>query len=134
MNKLFAAIFLVTTVIISCTPSAPVSKKDPLESARGFIEASLQGNFDQAQQYLLNDSTNMLYFDTFKDFYAKRSDAEKDGYKNASIIIDSTQNLSDSVAIITYANTYKNKPSKLKLVKKGSDWLVDFKYTLNSDQ
>ena len=49
------------------------------------------------------------------------------------LLIDSTQQLSDSVTIITYSNTYKNKPSKLKMVKKNNEWLVDFKYTFNSN-
>ncbi len=134
MNRVFAAIFLLVTMLIGCTQSAPVDKKDPLESARGFIEASLQGNFDLAQKYLLNDSTNTLYFDGYKEFSSKQNDAEKEGYKNANIIIDSLQKISDSVTIVTYANTFKKKSSKLKMVKKGNDWLVDFKYTFQNGQ
>ena len=39
---------------------------------------------------------------------------EKEGYRDANILIDSTQKISDSVTIITYSNTYKNKPGKIK--------------------
>ena len=124
---------LTTLAVAACNHSAEVSKKDPLESGRGFIESSLKGNYDEAKKYLLQDSTNMQYFEGLEDFNSNRSDDEKEGYKNANIIIDSTQQLSDSVTIITYSNTYKNKPSKLKLVKKNNEWLVDFKYTFNSN-
>jgi hypothetical protein len=133
MNKLIIIAFILIAVITSCNHSAEVSKKDPLESGRGFIESSLKGDYDEAQKYVLQDSTNMEYFNGMKDFIGKRSNDEKEGYKNANIIIDSTQQLSDSVTIITYSNTYKNKPSKLKMVKKNNEWLVDFKYTFNGN-
>ncbi len=132
MKKLLAAIALF--VFISCHHSAEVNRKDALESGRGFIESSLKGDYDEAQKYVLQDSTNMEYFNGLKNFNEKQNNAEKEGYKDANIIIDSTQNLSDSVTIITYSNTYKNKPSKLKMIKKNNDWLVDFKYTFNSNQ
>jgi hypothetical protein len=124
------AIILATA---ACSHSAEVSKRDPLESGRGFIESSLKGDYDEAQKYLLQDSINMQFFEGLKDFNSKRSDDEKEGYKNANILIDSTQQLSDSVTIITYSNTFKNKPSKLKMIKKNNEWLVDFKYTFNSN-
>jgi hypothetical protein len=70
-----------------------------------------------------------MYFDRFVEFDNNKPAADKEGFKNANIIIDSTQTVSDSVTIINYSNTYKKKPSKIKLVKKNNEWLVDFKYT-----
>jgi hypothetical protein len=134
MNKTINGMLLATILIAAaCSRSAEVSRKDPLESGRGFIEASLKGDYNEAKKYLLKDSINMQYFEGLEDFYTKRSDEEKEGYKNANILIDSTQQLSDSVTIITYSNTYKNKPSKLKVVKKNNEWLVDFKYTFTGN-
>lgn len=108
-----------------------MDKSDPLESGRGFIEASLKGDYVKAQKYILPDSTNMEYLATLRDFNSKRTPLERENYRDANIIIDSTQSLSDSITIITYSNTYKNEPSKLKMVKHNNEWLVDFKYTLN---
>ena len=125
--------FLVTFVISGCNQPAEVRKGDPLESATGFIESSIKGNYDEAQKYILRDRTNIEYFNGMKDFNSKRTNDEKDGYRDANILIDSTQKISDSVTIITYSNTYKNKPSKLKLVKKNNEWLVDFKYTFTGN-
>ncbi|MDQ6902290.1 MAG: hypothetical protein M3139_04655 [Bacteroidota bacterium] len=133
MKKLQTGVFVVIFIMSSCSHSAEVSKRDPLESGRGFIESTLRGDYDEAEKYLLKDSTNMEYFNGLKDFNMKRSKDEKKGYKEANILIDSTQSLSDSVDIITYSNTFKNQPSKLKMVKKNNEWLVDFKYTFNGN-
>ncbi len=133
MNKIIISVLSFIFILSACNHSPEVNKRDPLESGRGFIESSLKGDYDEAQKYVLQDSINMEYLNGLKDFYQKRSKAEKEGYKNANILIDSTQQLSDSVSIITYSNTYKNQPSKLRMVKKNNEWLVDFKYTFTGN-
>ncbi len=124
-------VVLLVCILISagCINSEPVNKSDPLESGRGFIEASLKGDYITAKKYLLEDSTNMQYFDGLKDFNSKMDASDRRGYSEANIIIDSSIAKSDSENIIYYTNSYKNKPSKIKLVKRDHDWLVDFKYT-----
>ena len=129
MNKILTGI-LFTLSVSACNQPAEIRKGDPLESGRGFIESSLKGDYDEARKYILQDSTNIQYFNLWKDFTGKRSSAEKEGYKDANILIDSTQKISDSVTVINYSNTYINRPSKLKMVKKNNEWLVDFKYSL----
>src|SRR6476620_10989888 len=131
--KIIIGLFTITFVAIACNQSVEVSKSDPLESGRGFIESSLKGDYYEARKYILPDSSNIQYFNGMKDFNSKRSMAEKEGYRDANILIDSTQKISDSVTIITYSNTYKNQPSKLKMVKKNNEWLVDFKYSFSGD-
>ena len=129
MYKIILAAF-ISLFFISCDQSVKTVKNaDPLEAGREFINASLTGDYDYAKKYLLSDSTNLMYFDRFVDFDNKKPAADKEGYKNANIIINSTENVSDSVTVINYSNTYKKEPAKLKLVKKNNQWLVDFKYT-----
>lgn len=130
MYKIFLIAF-TSLFFISCDQQVKKIKKntDPLEAGREFINASLIGDYDYAKKYLLADSTNQMYFDRFVEFDNNKSAADKEGFKNANIIIDSTQNVYDSVTIINYSNTYKKKPSKIKLLKKNNEWLVDFKYT-----
>jgi hypothetical protein len=132
MNKTIR-LFLVALSISACSQPAEIRKSDPLESGRGFIESSLKGDYDEAQKYILPDSSNMQYFNGMKDFNSKRSTDEKEGYRDANILIDSTEEISDSVTIISYSNTYKNRPSKLKMVKKNKEWLVDFKYSFTGN-
>lgn len=125
----FTLIVATAICLILSSCSATMDKSDPLTSGRGFIEASLKGDYLKAQNYLLNDSTNVQYFALLKDFANKMSPENRRGYAEANIIIDSSVAPSDSVNIIYFTNTFKRKPSKIKLVKKNKDWLVDFKYT-----
>ena len=129
MYRIFLIAF-ISLFFIACNQSAKtVKNSDPLDAGREFINASLTGDYDYAKKYLLSDSTNQMYFDRFVEFDEKKPAADKDGYKNANIIINSTENISDSVTIINYSNTYKKEPAKLKLIKKSNSWWVDFKYT-----
>ncbi len=121
---------LIFLFFSACNQSVKtVKNSDPLEAGREFINASLTGDYDYAKKYLLTDSTNLMYFDRFVDFDNKKPATDKEGYKNSNIIINSTENVSDSVTIINYSNTYKKEPSRIKLIKKNNGWLVDFKYT-----
>ncbi len=130
MYKIILTSFISLLFFVACDQSVKTKKNtDPLEAGREFIDASLTGDYDYAKKYLLADSTNLMYFERFVEFDKKKPATEKEGYKNANIIINSTENVSDSVTIINYSNTYKKEPSKIKLVKKNNEWLVDFKYT-----
>jgi hypothetical protein len=129
MKKTIIIIVTFIVVATACNQPAEIKKSDPIESGTGFIQSSLKGDYDEAKKYLLQDTTNIEYLNGLKDFNNKKSSEEREGYRNANILIDSTQKISDSVVIITYSNTYKNKPSKLRMVKKNNEWLVDFKYT-----
>ncbi len=108
-----------------------IYRADPVDAGREFIDASLKGDYDLAKKYVLADSINMEYFNGLESFNKKLSPQQKEGYKNANIIIDSIQNISDSVTIINYSNTFKKSPSKVKLVKIKNGWLVDFKFTFS---
>ncbi len=133
MLKHIVVLFIVAIIFGCNQKDKPVSLNDPLETGREFIDASLKGNYDRAQQYMLIDSTNKKYLESLKDFYKKMSPAEKDGYKNANIIINPSESVTDSTTIINYTNTYKNKPSKIRIIKINNEWRVDFKYTFAGD-
>ncbi len=133
MKRAFIILSAITLFATSCSNNENVDKSDALTSGRGFIEASLKGDYKKAEKYLLKDSTNMEYFQGLKDFNNKMDAATRRGYSEANIIIDSSIAKSDSVDIIYYTNSFKNKPSKIKLVKQNKDWLVDFKYTFTDN-
>jgi hypothetical protein len=130
MRKIITGFIAFFLILQGCkNDDTAANKRDPLESGRSFIEASLKGDYVEAQKYLLQDSTNLEYFNGLRDFNTKLSRLERENYREANIIIDSTQDVSDSMTIITYSNTFKKVPSKLKMVKHDNEWLVDFKYT-----
>lgn len=119
--------------LIGCNGGTDIDKSDPLESGRGFIDASLKGDYTKAANYILKDSTNEQYLDGLRDFNKNSTPMEREGYRDANIIIDSSVSKSDSVNIIYFSNTFKKEPQKIKMVKKGTDWLVDFKYSFNEN-
>lgn len=129
MYKIFYSIIILLFLFGCDQSSKTIKNSEPLDAGREFIDASLRGDYDYAKKYLFTDSTNMMYFDRFVEFDEKKPSTDKEGYKNANIIINSTENISDSVTIINYSNTYKKEPAKLKLIKKSNAWWVDFKYT-----
>ena len=127
--------FIALALLFFSCDQSPKTKKnsDPLEAGREFIDASLKGDYEYAKKYLLADSTNIMYFERLQDFYKTKNKEEKEGYKNANIIINSAENTSDSVMIINYSNTFKNQASKIKMVKQNNEWMVDFKYTFSGN-
>ena len=133
MKRPLIILSMATLFASACSNNENVDRSDPLISGRGFIEASLKGNYKVAEKYLLKDSTNMEYFQGLKDFNMKLDAETRRGYSDANIIIDSSIAKSDSVDVIYYSNSFKNKPSKIKLVKQNNDWLVDFKYTFTDN-
>lgn len=126
-------IICTTIAFFGCNNNAEVNLSDPLESGRGFIEASLKGDYTKAENYLLKDSTNMEYLNGLREFNKNSTKIERQNYSEANIIIDSIKDVSDSVNIIFYSNTYKKEPTKLKMVKQDKSWLVDFKFTFNEN-
>ena len=132
MKKVIMALSFLILVISSCS-NQPVDLSDPLNSGRGFIEASLKGDYTRAEKYLLVDSTNMQYLEGLKDFNKKSDKIERENYREANIIVDSLITISDSENILYYHNSYKKEPSRLKVVKENDKWLVDFKYSFNEN-
>jgi len=133
MRKIISLCFITLVFLEACNVNDTVKRDDPLEVGREFIDASLKGNYERAKKFLLPDSLNMEYFNVQESFNKRLRSQEKEGYKSANIIIDSIQNVSDSVTIINYSNTFKKTPDKIKLVRANKEWFVDFKYTFSGN-
>lgn len=130
MNRLILLLSLIF-MATGCNTESTVNLSDPLMTGRGFIESSLQGDFVKAEKYVLPDSTNIQYLNTLVEFNKNRSKEERESYREASIIVDSIVDRSDTTTIMYYHNSYKKEPSKIKMVKTGTGWLVDFKYSFS---
>ena len=131
MKKSILFLFIAAWVGVSCNNKSEIDRSDPLESGREFIDASLKGDYVRADKYMLKDSLNKDYMDGLKDFNKKLDKIERENYREANIIIDSIIQVSDSVNIIYFSNSYKKEQQQLKVVKENKNWWVDFKYTFN---
>ncbi|MES1217513.1 MAG: hypothetical protein ABUT20_18535 [Bacteroidota bacterium] len=113
--------------------TATIAEND-IDAAREFIRSALDGKFETARIYLLDDSSNIQYITVAERNYQKADAETKYGYRNASIRIYSPVTyINDSTSIIVYSNSYKNDPDTLKVLKKNGQWLVDLKYLYEHD-
>ena len=135
MKKLLIG-FLLLSVFCACnndeqSPQVSNQPENDLDAARTFIRDALDGKFEHAKQLMLRDSTNDQTMDVIERNYEHMSQADRVGYRNASIQIHDTKTISDTT-LVTYSNSYKNQNQNLKLIKVNGQWLVDLKYTFQA--
>lgn len=105
--------------------------EDADDAGREFIRAALDGNYDKANFYLYADSTNRMLLDKWKKDYDGMPSDERAKYKDAEIRPIDIHNVNDSVTSYTYANSYKNDTTTIRVVRIRGVWLVDLKEILN---
>lgn len=128
MHNKIGWVIILGFLLAGCS-SDNIDLTDPLSSGRGFIEANLKGDYVKAAAYMVKDSTNDQLINGLRDSNSKMSADERERYREADIIIDSTKSIDDSTDIIYYKNSFKKEPTKLRLTRHGDEWRVDFKYT-----
>lgn len=130
-------ITLLTVVIFfSCSNNSTQEDKPVTDTdvATAFIRDLLDNKCKDAAQFMLNDETNHQYLDMLEQKMKTYSKQELDNFKNADIIINEISNVTDSISIINYSNSYKKEnKNKLKLVRQNGKWLIDFKYTFSGN-
>ncbi len=131
MYRLILSIIFILA-ITGCKQSAQISET-ALDAGRNFIRASLDGNFAAAEDLLYKDSSNNSLFERFRLHYNQMPNEEKDNYKIASYEINKYMDVNDSTTIINFSNSFMKKPMEIKLIRKNSEWLVDFKYTYSGN-
>ena len=104
--------------------------ENDVDAARMFIRSALDGRWNDAKRLIVQDTFNIQHLDVAEQNYTKRMNVtEQRGYREAQLRIHDTREEGDSVTIVTYSNTYKNKRDSVKVVKMGGQWLVDLKYS-----
>jgi hypothetical protein len=112
------------------TEKKETTSENDVDAARNFIRAALDGDWNNARKFMLQDSTNTQLVDTYESNYqTNMSREDKRGYREASITFYDTRQLNDSTSIISYANSYMKKKDSLRVVRRDNAWLVDLKYS-----
>lgn len=113
----------------------PVKPENGMDAAGEFIRAALDGNYKKAKTLLVNDSINMQVIYLYEwNYNNKMTPEDKKGYKNASIrFLKETHQLNDSVTIVHFSNSYKDKNDSLKIVKISGQWFVDLNFTFQKN-
>jgi len=103
-----------------------------VDAARTFIRLALDGKYDKARKYMIQDSVNNQYLDLFERNYQLRMDPEdKRGYHESSINIHDIRQLDDSTTVVNYSNSFKKLNDSLKVVRVSDQWLIDLKYSFS---
>jgi hypothetical protein len=131
--KIVYSLFLVGILFSCSTPEGFKEPEDPLDAGREFLRSVLDGDYEKANLYLLNDPEDQELFKRYQSYMKKSPKKELLQLKSASIVINKVETLSDSVTLINYSNSYTMKPTDLKIVKQGSSWKVDFSYTFSGN-
>lgn len=106
------------------------SSENDTDAARNFIRAALDGKWDEARRFMIQDSANLERLDRVESMYRGMEREVKRSYRESSIRFYDSRKISDSITVIQYSNTYKNQKDSLKVVRTGGQWLIDLKYSL----
>lgn len=124
---------LAALILCGCGQQTDTPNTD-IDVARTFIKTIQENKFKEASAWVLSNETNKQYFELFEKHFESKSTDELNNYKNADIIINEISNVSDSVTVINYSNSYKkDAKNKLKVVKVNGRWLIDLQYTFSGN-
>ncbi len=139
-NKTFGTKLLISQIIVLIVLSFSACKEKEerpttsIDTARLFIESSLNGDFKTAESLLLKNPSNQDWYKTFEVYYQKLSPNEKEKYKHTNYQINSLKEVNDSLCMINFSNDYLNKPMEMKLIKRENEWMVDFSYSYENNK
>lgn len=139
LNKLMKTLFfvLLSVLIFSCSSKKEEENhqaENALDAGREFIQNSLQGKFNTANKYMLQDEENQYWLSKWTKDFNTISEQEKAAYNKASINISEVSDVkADSITVIKFNNSYRKVPQVIKVVKYKGEWLVDFKYTFSGN-
>ena len=131
----YTLFIFLSVVLFGCTTGHPDYPKaeNALDAGREFIEALLKNDMPKAAFYMLADDQNNKLLEQYKHKFQSRSGDEQAQYKQAEIIIQQVEDISEKETIIHYSNSFDRKSHKVKIVLQNGNWLVDFKYTIDGN-
>ena len=134
MKRSFIYLITSCTLLASCHSNEKKAPQTDIEIATAFIRDVLDNKLEDANQFILKDESNQQYFEIIKEQYRKKDRVELEKYKTADILINEVNNVTDTVSIVNYSNTYnKELKNKVKVVRINGKWLIDLKYTFSGN-
>jgi len=118
--------------IIACNGGKTFTPaEDAQDAGRQFIRASLDGDYEKARFYLLNDSVNLLLISKWQQGFDKMDQNTRQQYREANILPINIHAINDSVTTYTFSNSFRKDTTTVHIVRKNVEWLVDLKEILN---
>jgi hypothetical protein len=119
--------FILTITLLSCSQQQFKPAESALDAAREFKLACLNGDFDKAFFYTSPNNINSVYKQKLKENYSKLSSSEKKESKEASIIIKSIKQQSNSLTQIISTNSFSKIVDTITVVQLNNIWQVQLK-------
>ena len=123
---------LFLLLLAACIDKSYKKAEDAQDAGREFIRASLDGDYDKADFYMLQDTTNKLLMKKWRNDFERIDEGIKKKYKDASILVIDVHPVNDSVTSYTYSNSYMHDTTTISVVRVKGEWLVDLKEILNN--
>jgi hypothetical protein len=135
-SKIISVKFLLlgfcVIVACSCNEGKTFNKaEDAQDAGRQFIRASLDGDYEKARFYLLNDSINLLLISKWQQGFDQMDRDVRQQYREASILAINIHPVNDSVTQFTFSNSFRKDTTTVRIVRVKGEWLVDLKEILN---
>jgi hypothetical protein len=136
MDKRFFRLWIIAlAALASCAdPQGFKKPEDPLDAGREFVRAVLDGNYEKAEKYILQDADDVALFQRYRKYMNQQPAEEKLRLKESNIIINKVEALNDTVSIVNFQNSWSNKPADLRVVQRDGQWWIDFKYTFSGTE
>lgn len=116
----------------SCHAGKTFNKaEDAQDAGRQFIRASLDGDYEKARFYLLNDSVNLLLIGKWQQGFERMDRETRQQYREASILPINIRAINDSVTTYSFSNSFRRDTTTVHIVRLNGEWLVDLKEILN---
>jgi len=129
-NRRSVIIALMLSVFGACSePEGFKKPEDGLDAASSFVRATLDGDYAKAERYVMRDEEDLRLFQRYKVHMKQVPEKERLGLKSANMIIDSVRTPSDSVTLVHYSNTFHRQSTRLRAVRIGGEWWIDFSDT-----
>ncbi|MBL0056441.1 MAG: hypothetical protein IPP31_09625 [Chitinophagaceae bacterium] len=134
MTRILLTGLFATILLASCNSGPKEYPQTETGAATAFIRHILDNQLDEAEKMILDDEANRQYFDIIRQQYAKKGKEELEKFKSADIIINEIGNVTDTVCIVNYSNSYDRElKNKVKVVRINGKWLIDLKYTFSGN-
>ncbi len=130
MKSIFAGGLIIC--LLACHAGKTFDKaEDAQDAGRQFIRASLDGDYEKARFYLLNDSVNILLITKWQQGFDRMDRETRQQYREASILPVNIHAINDSVTSYTYSNSFRKDTTTVRIVRVNGEWLVDLKEILH---
>lgn len=127
MSKNLFVYCIIACLFNACKSGDSLPSTD-LEAAKQFVDHIWRNDFNKAERLLLNDEANHQTFDGFRVYYSRLPQAQRNKYKNATLVLNNVTQLNDSVSMVNYSPDFnKTEKNELKIVRTNGQWYVDLK-------